>query len=122
MIEHVLRPLTEEERELLRRLLELRAADQNQLIEQSRVAVARTLDEYGSFALEVPGVSKQAGVTQAPYAEAQTQDRDGVPVWITLFIRGGVLDEVEIVRADGSPLLRPVSVDNLDVFHPARSE
>lgn len=122
MIENTSRPLTQAETKLLQRLLDLPARERDKLIEQSRLAVARTLDEYGSFALDVPTVSKEAGVAQAPYAEAQTQDTDGVPIWITLFTRNGVLDEVEIVRADGSPLLRPLSVENLDVFDPARSE
>lgn len=114
------RPLTEEEKELLARLLALPAAERDLLRDQARVAVGRTLDEYGSFAIEVPGLSKNRDV-QTPYAEAQALDQDGVPVWITLFTKNGVLDEIEVARADGLPLLRPISMDGLDVFHPSRS-
>ena len=121
MIEDTLRPLTHAEREILRRLLTLHATGRDELVEQSKRVLARTLDKYGSFALEVPGVLKQVGARQKPYADAQTKDSDGVSVWVTLFSRDGALDEVEIVRADGLPLLAPISVSDLDVFCPPQS-
>jgi hypothetical protein len=114
------RPLKQPESELLERLLTLNLDNHDRFVEQSRIAVARTIDSFGSFELDVSGLSKPVDQPHMPYADAQTLDADGVPVWITLFVKGGVLDEVDISRADGGPLLRQVAIEDLDVFAPAR--
>jgi hypothetical protein len=112
------RPLTEAETALLLQLLKLHTHDRDRLLMQSHRALARTLDDFGSFAIDVPSLTKRSDLVQIPYAEAQTQDSDGVPIWITLFIKNGILDEVDIVRADGLRLMRPLALDELDVFDP----
>ena len=114
------RPLSDDERALLQKLLELRANGQDRLLAQSEIAIARTLDDFGSFAIDVPGLTKQGDLVQRPYAEAQTTDSDGVLVWITLFTKNGILDEVDIVRADGLPLMHALSLHELDVFDPPK--
>ncbi len=121
MINDDWRPIEELESELLKRLLKANLEYHDRFAQQSRIAVAMTIDSFGSFRLDVPGLSKPVDQPHVPYADAQTLDADGMPVWITLFTKGGVLDEVDISRADGGPLLRSVAIDDLDVFAPARS-
>jgi hypothetical protein len=49
--------------------------------------------------------------------EAQYLDVDGVPVWLLLHVnREGLMCELEIVRADGRPLLSPPIPEHLEVY------
>ena len=114
------RQLTKAEAALLQQLLDLPANGRERFLAQSQSALARTIDDFGSFAIDVPGLAKQSDCVQIPYAEAQTKDVDGVLVWITLFIKNAILDEVDIVRADGLPLIQQISLQELDVFEPPR--
>jgi hypothetical protein len=48
--------------------------------------------------------------------EAEYRDDDDCPVWVLLHVVNGFLDELEIVRADGQPLISPLIPERLNVY------
>lgn len=107
------RPLEDHERKLLERLLDHHDfPGRDEVRQQLESATARTIaeynDNYGSFELRVAD-SLPAAVDYLVPVEAEYFE-GGVPVWILLHVdRDGFMRELEIVRADGKPLIsRPV--------------
>lgn len=49
-------------------------------------------------------------------AELGGQDRDGMTMWILLFMRGNTPIELDIQRADGSPFAALPDLDALELF------
>ncbi len=48
--------------------------------------------------------------------EAEYLDDDGVPVWVLLHTKRGVMWELEICRADGLPLILPATAERIEPF------
>ena len=111
-----LRELTAVEREILDLLLRDPFPGRDQLREQLDSARVRRIDEYddnyGSVEFVVDH-ARPAPVTAYMVAEAGTEDEDGVPVEVLLHVRDGVLRELEVVKADGSPLIRSLRAEEL---------
>ena len=114
------RPLQQSEREILRRLLEDHPFQcREELGKQLDSATARLIDEhndnYGRIELRVADATP-ANVRFRVPVEAEYRDDDDCPVWVLLHVVNGFLDELEIVRADGQPLISPLIPERLNVY------
>jgi len=115
------RPLREDERRLLERLLDDHPFEgRDQLREQLEWTTARPIaeyrDNYGSIELHVSDGPPSSGRRRVP-VEGEYRDDDGIPVWLLLHVsREGFLRELEIVRADGKPLISPPAPERLEVY------
>ena len=115
------RPLEERERRLLESLLDHHPFDgRDQLRRQLESTTARLIEEhhdnYGSIELRVADPTPASGRYRVP-VEAQYLDDDGVPVWLLLHVnREGVMWQLEILRADGCPLISPPMSERLEVY------
>jgi len=115
------RPLQDDERRLLETLLDHHPFDgRDQLREQMEWTTARLIlehqDNYGSIELHVSKGPASNGLYRVP-VEGQCLDDDGIPVWLLLHInREGFMCELEIVRADGKPLMSTPKPECLEVY------
>lgn len=115
------RPLQGNERKLLETLLDHYWFEgRDQLRTQLDSVTARMImeykDNYGSIELNVANDTPSTGRYRVP-VEGQYLDDDGVPVWLLLHInREGLMCELEIVRADGKPLISPPAPERLEVY------
>lgn len=115
------RPLRDDERKLLETLLDHHDFDgRDQLREQLESTTARLIleyrDDYGSIELQVSNGLASSGRYRVP-VEGQYLDDDGIPVWLLLHInREGFMCELEIVRADGKPLIFTPTAERLEVY------
>lgn len=115
------RPLQDDERLLLETLLNHHPFDgRDQLREQLESTTARPIpeyqDNYGSIELHVSNGPPSGGRYRVP-VEGQYLDDDGIPVWLMLHVnREGFLCELEIVRADGKPLISASLPERLEIY------
>jgi hypothetical protein len=114
------RVLEESERRILGTLLGHHPFDgRDELLKQLDSVTARPIEEYddnyGSVELHVAEPTP-ADVKYRVPVEAEYLDDDGVPVWVLLHVRNGVMCELEICRADGRPLVSPTSAERLEPF------
>ncbi len=111
------RNLTEAELILLKRLLEAPMDDdeREKLMGQLADCLVREVqeynDNYGSIEFEC---ARPLG-EHYTVAEAHGKDSDGADVYILLCVSNGELHEMEVVRADGRPLLNMPSAEDFDV-------
>jgi hypothetical protein len=95
------------ERQLLERLLDLANASPD-LKGQVTSCRVRTIEEhgdnYGSLDIEVAGERRYRGMRII--ADALANDTDGGLVEAILYVSEGRLFELEILRPDGSPLVK----------------
>jgi hypothetical protein len=115
------RPLQDDERRLLETLLDHHQFDgRDQLRQQLQATTARLIleyrDNYGSIELRISNGPPYSGRRRVP-VEGQYLDDDGIPVWLLLHInREGFMCELEIVRADGKPLVSAPTPERLEVY------
>jgi hypothetical protein len=115
------RPLQDGERGLLETLLDHHQfAGRDQLREQLESTTARLIlehhDNYGSIELNVSKGPPSSGRYRVP-VEGQYLDDDGIPVWILLHLNSeGFMWQLEIVRADGKPLISAPTPERLEVY------
>jgi hypothetical protein len=114
------RSLRDDERRLLETLLNHQFNGRDQLLEQLESTTARLIvehqDNYGSIELHVSNGPPSSGRYRVP-VEGQYFDDDGIPVWLLLHInREGFMCELEIVRADGKPLISTPKPERLEVY------
>jgi hypothetical protein len=115
----MIRTLKPDESAIIERLLQDPFPGRDELREQISRSRVRPVDEYrddyGSIEFEVEGGPK-AKVTQRVPVDARANDSDGVPIEFLLHVVDGIVRELEIYKADGSPIVtRPVASD-LQVF------
>ena len=114
------RLLQDDERRLLETLLDHHQFDgRDQLRQQLESTTARLIlayqDNYGSIELHVSNGPPSSGRYRVP-VEGQYLDDDGIPVWLLVHInREGFMCELEIVRADGKPLISTPTPERLEV-------
>ena len=112
------RELTDDERAVLARLLEVPFEGRDEVKAQLKGAVVREIagagDHSGSIEFKVKKASK-APVRWSVPVEGVGHDVDGVEVDYLLHFKNGLLDELEIVKADGSPLKRKPPAAELSV-------
>lgn len=111
------RPLSELEQSIINRLLEKSFPGRDVLIKQARALSARSTedtDNYGSVYLKT-SVKDKAPVDSRVPVEAVTQDTDGAEVLVLLHVAEGYLDELEIVKSDGSSLLGRINASEMKI-------
>ncbi len=78
------------------------------LVEQLRTCRVRTIteyaDEYGSVEIQVDPAAPRAKVVGRVPVEAEWIDIDSVPVYWLLHVVDGVMEELEVYKADGYPV------------------
>lgn len=112
------RPMIAFERSLLQRLIEtLRSGDDGlyrRLLTQLDRCLVRPLGQ-GSSCLEfnlVPGLVPHFAV-----AEGVANDADAVPISVVLFVTdGGLLFELEVLKADDSPIIQMPSPERFQTW------
>ena len=106
------RKLTKTEQAILDRLLETQFSGRDEIYEQLKDCLVRTIDEEGSLEFKVDR-DVRAPVTRRVPVEARATDEDGVPVLILLHVLEGVISELEIVKMDGSPVRKVLQPSDL---------
>jgi len=105
------------EREILARLTDLSGSGDD-IREQIASCRVRTIAEYGdhrgTFEIEMPGSYSKRGLKVL--ADAVAHDIDGAPIEAILFASNERICEVEILRLDGSPILRMPQPTEFDLF------
>ncbi len=115
------RALQDDERKLLETLLDhhrFEGRDQlrGQLDSTTARLISESQDNYGSIELHVSNGPPSSGRYRVP-VEGQYLDADGIPVWLLLHVnREGFMCELEIVRADGKPLISTPTPERLEVY------
>ena len=112
--EEPLRLLTDLERRYIDRLLTVDFVGREQIMEQLRSVLARRIDDEGSVEL-VPQNSVRANVMKRIPVEGESADVDGVPVYFLLHVVDSQVHELEIYKADGSPIKRMPAPERVDV-------
>jgi hypothetical protein len=112
-----LRPLTPLEKKIIDKLLEHPFQGNEQIKQQVKFCMASPtgdLDNYGSIYLKTSS-KVRAKVTSRVPVEGITYDVDNVEVDIILHVVDGYVNELEIVKADGSDLKAPLNPDKIRV-------
>jgi len=104
-MEEALRPLTALERGYIDRLLTADFPGRDEVAQQLTSALARRIDDEGSVAL-VPQSDARAPVLKRVPVEGESVDNDGVPIYFLLHVVDSQVRELEIYKADGSPIVR----------------
>ncbi len=115
--ENNFRHLSPQEMQLLQTLLQPSFPGRNEIAQQVKHAQARSTedqDNYGSIYLKT-SFPKKAQVKERVPVEGHIQDSDGVPVEVLLHVVDGYINELEIVKADGSPILQAIKPEGLKV-------
>ena len=111
------RPLKTHERELLEKLLEPKFPGRDELRRQLYSVVAKQMFEDGTLALQCDR-SDPAPVKWPVPTEGECPDADGVPIEVLLHVIHGFMNELEIVKYDGSEIRNPPSTRDLALFTP----
>ncbi len=101
------------EREILNRLLGVPFPGRDELLGQLDGALVGEADPNGSLRFKTSG--RRASTEKTVPIDGVTEDEDGTRVEVLLFLKDGMLDFLEVYRADLQPLTRPVSADRLRV-------
>jgi hypothetical protein len=112
--EHTFRNFTAHEREIIDRLLEKTFPGRDEICEQLRKCLVRTIDEDKSLEfLERSNV--KAEVEKRIPVEAEVHDTDGILIHILLHVVDGKVNELEIYKEDGSPIIERPDPSKLKV-------
>lgn len=109
------RTLTDWELTILKKLTQVQFAGRDEVLKQIDAAEAcgtGDKDNYGSIYLRT-SYKKKASVAERVPVEGFAEDIDRVPVEILLHVLNGYISELEIVKADGSPLLSKINPDKV---------
>jgi hypothetical protein len=113
------RPLTDAERSMVTKMLSIDVPGIEILREQARVATAKVIDEYGSISFKIDADSRSQ-FTDGPLISATQADKNtvcgyGPYINIILFIKLGMLNELQIYKDDGSPILERVDPSKFEL-------
>lgn len=111
-IEAALRPLADEERQILEVLLAEQFPGKEALAAQLLQTQARRVDAEGSLELVVSGGPLADVVRRIP-VEAEVDDIDGTTIHVLLHVVDGFLNELELFREDGGVIKGLISPNGL---------
>jgi hypothetical protein len=116
MLDLEFRALTDRERALLTKLLEVEFNGCAELRSQLTTVTAKQVDEDGT--LELHCVSGPPALTKyRPVADGRCKDSDGADIWLTLHVDdAGFMWRLEIIKSGESAVLRPPSAADLAVL------
>lgn len=107
------------EKEILNKLLTKAFPGKTEIQEQVNLSQVRKIEEYndnyGSLELKTRSL-KRANVDSRVPVQGLAHDADGVPVEILLHVVDGLINELEIVKADGSPLVQTINPEKIKVI------
>ena len=109
-----LRELTDLERRYLERLLTADFPGRETVAKQLQSVRARRIDDEGSVEL-VTESNEPASVTKRVPVEGESSDSDGVPIYFLLHVVDSQVRELEIYKADGSPIQRMPTPEQVEV-------
>lgn len=131
-INSIFRSLTHAERELLERLFKTDFPGRAELRKQVDLALVRTIDRDGSLSFSVSTPDESPANTgketadellaQGLPVEGRYFDVDGIPVCVMLHVSRGRLHELEILKADGSHIVRKPQDAELVLGRPTSGE
>jgi hypothetical protein len=99
-------------------MLQVEAPDTVRLKPQLEDIAVAVIDEYGSLALQ-PTTSVSVDQLRGVVVDAEAHDSGGQLVYGLLHCRNGWLEELEIYRGDGGPVLRALSSEDFSVRFPS---
>lgn len=111
---HSLRKPTDFEKALFSRFTEVTFPGSDVIKRQLEQCQVGVIDEGGSLRIHTPVQEKAAVLYRVP-VEANAKDIDGAPIGFILHVVDGIVHELEIVKADGSPIRSMPSIDALDL-------
>jgi len=122
-METELRKLTPREKGVLERLLDSAIHSRDELRTQLDRIKAVQIAEDGSLSLQCEGGVPAQG-KYAPVSEATVKDADGEDIAVILHLgNGGFMSILEIIKYDGSQIIKPPSAEDLVLLwpeHPGR--
>jgi hypothetical protein len=110
------RDFTPYEHEIIDKLLEKSFPGRDEIYEQMKNCLVRTLDEDESLEFLVKSNVKAKVKRRIP-VEAEFQDIDGVLIHILLHVIDGKVNELEIYKEDGSPIIENPDPSKLKVVY-----
>ena len=111
------RHLTENESNLIRRLIHSGVSDRESLLRAALEGEVKDLEDDDSLFYKV---SDYGSGIHHMIVEAEYEDIDGVTATISVHMIDDKLTEVEIWKGDGSRLAAPIDPERVDVIWPAR--
>jgi hypothetical protein len=112
--EHTFRDFTTHEQGIIDRLLEKAFPGRDEICEQMKKCLVRTIDEDESLEFLVQSNVKAKVKRRIP-VEAEFQDADGVLIHLLLHVVDGKVNELEIYKEDGSPIIESPAPSELKV-------
>jgi len=112
--EHTFRDFTTYEQEIIDRILEKAFPGRDEICEQVKKCLVRTIDEDESLEFLVQSNVKAKVKRRIPI-EAEFQDADGVLIHLLLHVVDGKVNELEIYKEDGSPIIESPDPSRLKV-------
>ena len=112
--EHTFRDFTAYEQEIIGRLLEKAFPGRDEICEQIKNCLVRAIDEDNSLGFLVRSNVKAKVKKRIP-VEAEVHDTDGILIHILLHVVEGKVNELEIYKEDGSPILERPDPSKLKV-------
>ena len=110
------------ERQILAKLLSCPFPGRDDVASLLESALVSEIDPEGSLAILCRSKKMAPTVRQVP-VEGEMPDEDGVAVHVLLHVREGQPKELEIYKDDGTPIIRAIDPEKLDVVvlppHPA---
>jgi hypothetical protein len=110
-----LRPLTPIERGFVDRLLTADFPGRDQIAQQLSSALGRQIDNEASFELKTTSLVRAPVIKRVP-VEGEGPDIDGVPIYFLLHVVDSMVKELEIYKADGSPIRQLPNPDEVAVI------
>lgn len=112
------RELTMRERGLLEKLLDAAIHVRDELRTQLNHVKAKQIEEDGTLRLQCDGGIPARG-KYAPVAEGTYKDADGADIAVILHLgKGGFMSMLEIIKYNGSRIIRPPSAQDLVLLMP----
>jgi hypothetical protein len=114
------RELTTRERGLLEKLLSAAIYGEDELRTQLKHIKAKEIIDDGTLRLQCNGGIPAQG-KYAPVAEGISKDADGSDIAVILHLgKGGFMSMLEIIKYDGSQIIKPPSAQDLFLLLPER--
>ena len=112
------RELTTRERGLLEKLLIAAIHGRDELRTQLKHIKAKQIEDDGTLLLQCHGGIPAPG-KYAPVAEGISKDADGSDIAVILHLgKGGFMSMLEIIKYDGSQIIKPPSAQDLALLLP----
>lgn len=112
------RELTTREKDLLEKLLTAAVHGSDELRTQLNHVKGKQIEEDGTLRLQCDGGTPAPG-KYAPVAEGTYKDADGADIAVILHLgKGGFMSMLEIIKDDGSPIIKPPSAQDLVLLMP----